>query len=102
MMKFGIPDKSLRLIMNELNAFQEIEKCAVFGSRAMGHYRNGSDLDLVVYGPSITEKTLTRLGSRLNEELPLPYYFDIVHYEAITTPSLREHIDTCGVPFYHR
>jgi hypothetical protein len=61
-----------------------------------------SDLDLVVYGPSITEKTLIRLGARLNEELPLPYYFDIVHYETITTPSLREHIDTCGVPFYHR
>lgn len=101
-MMYGIPDNSIRLIVEELRSFPEIEKGAIFGSRAMGHHRSGSDIDLAVFGQHITEKTLIRLGARLNEELPLPYYFDIVHYEIISTPELRDHIDEFGVPLYQR
>ncbi|MBZ4645255.1 MAG: polymerase subunit beta, partial [Clostridia bacterium] len=36
----------------------------------------------------------------LNEELPLPYYFDVVHYESLKHDSLKAHIDTYGRAFY--
>lgn len=99
-MKFGFSDKSLMITKATLHMFPEIERCAVFGSRAMGHHRNGSDVDLVVYGKQITDKTLIRLGAMLNEELPLPYFFDIVHYDTLENFELIEHIDERSVLFY--
>jgi len=99
-MKFGIPEKSINMIIRVLLCLPEIEKASVFGSRAIGNYKNGSDFDLVIYGPKVTEKTVSSLSVQLNEELPLPYFFDIVHYESLTNEDLKSHIDTCAKSFY--
>lgn len=34
--------------------------------------------------------------------LPLPYYFDVVHYESLKHSGLKEHIDKFGKIFYKR
>ena len=99
-MKFGISEKSLNIIIQTLSGHPEIKKAAVFGSRAIGNYKNGSDLDLAIYGSMVTEKTVRNLSVQLNEELPLPYYFDVVHYESLTNEDLRDHIDNSGKSFY--
>jgi len=44
------------MILQELKRRKEIQKAAIFGSRAMGNYKNGSDVDLVIYGPDVTRK----------------------------------------------
>ena len=99
-MTFGIPEKSMSLIIKSLKKFKEIKKAAFFGSRALGNYKNGSDADIVLYGPNITAKIVNQISIKLNEELPLPYYFDIVHYESLSTEDLKEHIDTYAKKFY--
>ncbi len=48
----------------------------------------------------ITHSTVTHLSYILNEEKPLPYYFDIVHYEKIDEPELIKHINRVGVVLY--
>lgn len=53
----------------------------------MGNYHNGPDVDLVLFGGDITEQPENLLRIQLNEELPLPYYFDIVHYETLSSVS---------------
>ncbi len=95
-MKFGLPVKSMGMIIEALSRWPEIEKAVVFGSRAMGHYKNGSDVDLAVYGKQITDEAVQRLSALLNEELPLPYYFDVIHYESIKDIELKKHIDEYG------
>lgn len=100
-MTFGLSNKSMDMIIQELKRRREIQKAAIFGSRAMGNYKNGSDVDLVIYGSGITENIVNQLRIALNEELPLPYYFDIVHYESLTSHSFKEHIDTVSRLFYH-
>ncbi len=101
-MTFALPDKSENIILNSLAKRPEIEHASIFGSRAMGNFKHGSDVDLVIYGPSITESIRSRLSAELNEELPLPYYFDVVHYESIRNTELKKHIDSEGKEFYRR
>ena len=45
-------------------------------------------------------ETLNRLNDLLNEEYPLPYFFDLLHYEKLNNEKLRNHIDTIGKEIY--
>lgn len=99
-MKFGISDESADLIKMALSRWREIDKATVFGSRAMGNYKHGSDFDLAIYGKDVTEEIIDQLSVLLNQELPLPYYFDVVHYETLENEQLRAHIDNHGQLLY--
>lgn len=66
----------------------------------MGNYKKGSDVDIVVHGRCITPEILNRVSIELNEKLPLPYYFDLIHYESLNHDGLKEHIDRFGKTFY--
>jgi predicted nucleotidyltransferase len=101
-MAFGLTDKDLLLIRVAIEAHPEIEEVLVFGSRAMGNHKNGSDVDLAIKGNGISLRTISRLAAQLNEELPLPYTFDVVDYALIDTPALKEHIDSRGEVLFQR
>lgn len=101
-MNFGIPSKSMSLIINALVQKEEIEKALIFGSRSMGNYKNGSDVDIAIFGKDITMEILNQLRIELNEKLPLPYYFDIVYYDSLEHDKLKEHIDKYGKVLYEK
>ena len=67
---------------------------------AKGTHKIASDVDLVIKGESITYETANRLADMLNEEKPLPYYFDVLHYESINESNLLDHIDRIGIVLY--
>lgn len=96
-MNFGLPEKSYQLMLTALRQFPEIERVEIFGSRAMGNYKPGSDVDLVLKGDRVTAHTTMELSRRLNEQLPLPYHFDVVNYHDITESALKKHIDDYGI-----
>lgn len=99
-MRFGISPRSMDLIVIALKKWQEIEQAAIFGSRGMGNYKDGSDVDIVIYGKNITADVLNDLSVELNEKQPLPYNFDLVHYETIRHKELKKHIDRFAKIFY--
>jgi uncharacterized protein len=90
---YGIPARSFQLILDAFSAFKDIERAGIYGSRAMGNFKNGSDVDVVVYGAKISNETLLKLKVKLEHELPIPFYFDLTHYETIQNADLKEHID---------
>ena len=94
---FGLHEADVDMIINALRENIEIERAFIFGSRALGNYKKGSDVDLVVTGHNVTSKTISDLNELLNEVYPLPYFFDILHYENIENEKLKEHIDEHGV-----
>jgi hypothetical protein len=57
-------------------------------------------MDLAVKGDRVTHRTLARLADRLNEETPLPYFFDVVHYDSLDDSAIVEHIDRVGLVIY--
>ena len=101
-MAFGLTEKDIDLIRSAIAAHSEIEEVVVFGSRAMGNHKNGSDVDLAVKGNGVSLRTISRLGAQLNEELPLPYQFDVIDYASIDTPALKERIDFLGKVLFQR
>jgi hypothetical protein len=43
---------------------------------------------------------VNRLSECLNEEKPLPYVFDIVHYDTLNDVPLLEQIDRAGIVIF--
>lgn len=99
---YGLLDKDIDYIIDALNKFPQIEKGIIFGSRAMGNYKKGSDIDLAIIGDKITNNVLYDLHDYLNEIYPLPYFFDILYYDDITNENLKKHIDDFGKIVYER
>ncbi len=95
-MKFGLRDEDLAYIIDMVAGFTEIRRAVIFGSRAKGNYKSGSDVDIAIVGEDVSLRTVARLHSLLEEEGPLPYFFDIVDYTHTDHAELKEHIDRVG------
>jgi len=93
---FGLLDRDIEYIKEALTRFETIEKAIIFGSRSMGNFKKGSDVDIAIFGEKITTEVVFKLDDYLNEFLPLPYFFDILHYENIANDNLKRHINNEG------
>lgn len=98
----GLSRRDLELIRSAAESQPAIERLVLFGSRAKGTHRQGSDVDLVLQGNAVTEATVSAVADRLNEELPLPYFFDVLNDNTLSDDALREHIDRVGITIYEK
>ncbi|MDK9692879.1 MAG: nucleotidyltransferase domain-containing protein [Sulfurimonas sp.] len=87
---FGLEDKALEKIREVLHA-NGVKKAFIFGSRAKGNYKMGSDVDLAV---DANERQISYI---LNEETNLAYFFDVLNLEKIKNKNLLEHIKRVGI-----
>ena len=99
-MRFGLEENDINIICSYLSKYSEIEKATIFGSRAKGNFKKGSDVDIALYGGKVTLDTVTSVNSALNEDSPLIYFFDVLSYENIESKELKEHIDRVGIEIY--
>lgn len=97
-MLFGLADATVSQIHFILQKYENIEKAVIYGSRAKGNYREGSDIDLTLFG-RVSSQTVANLLDVLDETF-LPYTFDISVYDSLKNNALREHIDRVGLVFY--
>jgi predicted nucleotidyltransferase len=97
----GLSDKTVRVISDLLLQHPEIERVLLFGSRAKGTYKPGSDIDLAVEGVGVSEKTLFSLSEHLVDS-SLPYLFSLVHVDPTLDKDLAAHIARVGIPFYQK
>ena len=101
MQDFGLPDKTLATIRHILAECPAVEKAILYGSRAKGNHRPGSDIDLTLIGDRLDLNTLGDLAARLDES-SIPYQVDLSLWNRIDHAGLREHIERVGVVFYQR
>ena len=99
MNSFGISEKSYKLIIKVLMQYPNIEKTIIYGSRAKGNFRRGSDIDLAITGEKLSPAIALEIAALLNEQEPIPYKLDVIHYESICNSDLKEHIDRVGQEF---
>ncbi len=97
---FGLPDKTIQLLIEYFASRPEIEKVLVFGSRAMGTQSPGSDIDLAIFTTS--EEDLSGSIKLDLDELSTPYLFDVVDYRRLTNLNLRAHIDRVGKALFRK
>lgn len=100
-MNFGLNKKTLLTICNYFARQPEIAKVKIYGSRAMGKCKKGSDIDLAIYTVKGIGDITGRILTELNE-LPTPYFFDVTDYRHISHQPLKKHIDQRGKLIYSK
>jgi predicted nucleotidyltransferase len=95
-MSVDLEMKTIEKIKSLIEASSNIKSIILFGSRAKGAAKDGSDIDLAIVGDNIGFRDVCGLGSKL-DELGLPYKIDIINYNSITNQELKEHISRVGV-----
>lgn len=98
---FGLDAATIDKIRTVLVQYPEVEQAAIYGSRAKGNYKPGSDIDLSLIGSTLTEDRLLQLENQL-DDLLLPYQLDINRFHALQNQTLIEHIERVGKVFYTR
>lgn len=98
---FGLKENTIERINSVFEKHKEIEKVVIYGSRAKGNYRNGSDIDLSLFGNNLEYNLIGKINSEI-DDLDTPYLFDISIYNNLDSESLKEHIDRVGKTFYKR
>lgn len=96
----GLRDNDLKIILSLLQSEKAVEQAIVFGSRAKGNYRNGSDVDIALKGKNLDFRIVSHLSYVLNEETPMPYRFDLLNYQTLNNDALKEHINRVGKEIY--
>ena len=100
-MKYGLKEEAIDKINEVFSKYSEVEVVIIYGSRAKGSYKNGSDIDLTIIGENIKLELLNKIENEL-DNLMLPYSFDLSAYKELTNKEFIEHIDRCGVIFYNK
>lgn len=97
--RFGLSPQTIEKICSVLKGHPEIESAIIYGSRAKGTFKPGSDIDLTLVGSSLTTTELLRIENEL-DDLLLPYTIDLSIKEQIESPDLLDHIHRVGQIFY--
>lgn len=99
-MKYGLSDSVIFDLQSVFRAFPEIEEVKIFGSRAKGNYREGSDIDLALISKApIPFADIMDINIKIND-LGLLYKVDLVDYSKKKGTPLGSHIDRVGKPLY--
>jgi predicted nucleotidyltransferase len=100
-MTFGLPDRTVNILRDTFRRHPEVEQVVIYGSRAMGTYRTGSDIDLTLIGEQLTHEILLQIAEDL-DEAPIPYTVDLSIYHDIRDDDVRDHIRRRGMVFYQK
>lgn len=98
-MEYGLSNETIESLRNVFARYQQIGQVWLFGSRAKGNYHSGSDIDLAIKSERFPASGLLDIQIEL-DKLDLLYKIDLILYDAIKEPALREHIDRVGKLFY--
>lgn len=97
--KFGLPDLAIKQIHSVFLDYPQIKSVTLYGSRAMGNYKMGSDIDLCIEADHLSLTELLAIETEL-DDLLLPWKIDLSLKNHIDNPELITHIQKKGVHFY--
>lgn len=101
-LRFGLTEATIQKISAVFALHPQVEKAVLYGSRAKGNYKNGSDIDLTLWGgEDLTMKVLYKIMDEI-DDLLLPYTIDLSIFRDIGDPDMVEHIQRMGVTFYYK
>lgn len=98
-MTYGLNESTIEEVHGVLSRHPEVETAIIYGSRAKGSFRAGSDIDLALTGQSLSRSVIQSINVEL-DDLMLPYTFDVSILSAISNTDLLDHIKRVGKVFY--
>lgn len=100
-MQYGLSNDILASMKSVFQQNELIQQVILFGSRAMGNYREASDIDLAIVAEHFSYDALLTVSVQLTE-LNLPYLVDLIDYNKLTESDFKNHIDRKGILLYNK
>ena len=97
--RFGLTERDLDTIYSIFERYPEVAEVRIFGSRAKGTHKKGSDIDFAIMNPGVSHLTISRIKSDFSES-SLPYRVDVVDFTKLEDADLKSHIERVGEGFY--
>ena len=97
---YGLKLETIKKIQTVFSRFPSIHSAILYGSRAKGNYKNGSDIDLTLITKTVTSLHFLWQVSHALDELDLPYHIDLSLQAHLQNEDLLEHIHRIGIVFY--
>jgi proline iminopeptidase len=92
----GVAGSILQLIADACFTYKKVRAVIIYGSRARGDYKQGSDIDLAIDAPELSETEFAKLWNEL-DDLPIIYPMDVVHLQSIKNKTLVDAITQEGI-----
>jgi predicted nucleotidyltransferase len=99
-MKYGLPDRTLDTLDAIFRKYSGIKEAILYGSRAKGKCRRGSDIDLSLKtNETFTRTDLLHIAGDFDDS-DMPYFVDVSIYDKLSNPDLKDHINRVGKVLY--
>ncbi|WP_430809722.1 MULTISPECIES: nucleotidyltransferase domain-containing protein [unclassified Carboxylicivirga] len=98
---YGLNELHINKIISVFANYPDIYKAILYGSRAKGNYREGSDIDISLVGDKLNLNKLLRIETEL-DDLLLPYNIDISIFDKLDNQELIQHIKRVGIILYEK
>ncbi len=95
-LQYGVSNSIWQQILQACFSFPQVERVILYGSRASGNYREGSDIDLAIDAPKMTEREFALLWNAI-DDLPIIFSFDVVHLQRLENEELIKAIKKNGI-----
>lgn len=100
--EFGLSETAMDIIREICGRFPRISQVIMYGSRAMGTFREGSDIDMtIVADEGFSKNDLLRMADAFDDSM-LPYLVDLSIFAELKSPDLKDHIRRRGKVLYAR
>lgn len=100
-MKYGLTELQLQALCHVFEHYPALERVILYGSRAKGTYRMGSDIDITLVGNTLSKTDLNNIDNEI-DDLLLPYFFDISLFHQLSNMDLVKHIERVGKVLYKK
>lgn len=94
--KIGLKLHQYQLLNDVILSNPLVERAWVFGSRALGTFKESSDIDIALEGQALTLNEIAMMLDTLDQS-SLPYKVDLLIKHKITSPELLAHIEQHGL-----
>lgn len=100
-LSYGLSPKIIADLQDIFHRFDRVQKVLLYGSRALGREKPGSDIDLTIVAPQMDLTELLKIENEI-EDLMLPYKVDLSLLHHIDSDALKDHIHRAGIEFYKK
>ena len=97
--RYGLSEAVINDLRRVFSDFSEIERVLIFGSRAKGTFKDGSDIDLAVVAPTLTEQGFAALWNAV-DDLPIVFKVDLLHWDRLSNQVLKEAASQQGLQVF--
>lgn len=98
-MRYGLSDATIHDLCGVFCRYPNIHRVYIFGSRAKGNYRSGSDIDLALEGTDIDQRFLQKVSIDI-DDLGLLYGIDLLDLRKHQNDPIGQHVNRVGQLFF--